>query len=92
MRSTTDRGYGATHQATRRQWAPIVKAGGVMCARQGPRCTGQPLDPGQAWDLGHNEDRTAYTGPECIPCNRGAGGRNGARALNARRQTTRRVW
>ena len=92
MKSTTERGYGATHQAERKRWTPVVRAGGVMCARQGPTCTGQPIDPDQAWDLGHNDDRTAYTGPECIPCNRGAGGRNGAAASHVKRQTTVRSW
>lgn len=92
MKSTTERGYGAEHQAERRKWEPLVNAGNLMCVRQGPKCVGQPLDPGQAWDLGHNEDRTAWTGPECVPCNRGAGGRNGAAVTNAARQMTTRDW
>lgn len=92
MKSTTARGYGAQHQAERKRWEPIVRAGGVMCARQGPKCIGQPLDPDQPWDLGHNDARTAWTGPECVPCNRGAGGTNGAAAANATRAMTIREW
>lgn len=91
-RSTNERGYDAHHKAKRLEWEPIVAEGGVMCARQGPKCTGQPIEPGQAWDLGHTDDRTAWTGPECIPCNRGAGGANGARVANERRAMTIREW
>lgn len=90
--TTTERGYGATHKHQRAKWDPIVKAGGVVCARQGPKCTGNPIDPDQSWDMGHNEDRTAWTGPECIPCNRGEGGRNGAAVTNAKWTTTTRDW
>jgi hypothetical protein len=91
-RSTSERGYGGNHQTLRAKWEPIVRAGGVMCARQGPKCIGKPLDPDQPWDLGHTDDRTAYTGPECVPCNRGAGGANGARVVNERRQMTVHEW
>jgi hypothetical protein len=63
------RGYGATHKRLRRQWARIVNAGGVECAR-----CGRLIFPGELWDLGHSDDRTAYTGPEHQICNRSAGG------------------
>lgn len=92
MDSTTARGYGNSHQRERKKWEPIVAKGDVMCARQGPKCVGQPIEPGQAWDLGHNDDRTQWTGPECVPCNRGAGGANGAAVTNAKRQTVSREW
>lgn len=97
MASTTERGYGARHQAERAKWERAMRqawARGehVMCARQGPKCIGKPIEPGQPWDLGHTDDRTAYTGPECVPCNRGAGGANGAKAVNERRQMTVREW
>lgn len=92
MASTSERGYGAAHQRERDRWAPVVAAGGAMCARQGPKCIGKPLAPDQPWDLGHNDDRTAWTGPECIPCNRGAGGANGAAVANEKRAMTIRKW
>lgn len=92
MDSTTKRGYGTAHQRERKKWEPVVAAGGVMCARQGPKCVGKPIKPGQAWDLGHSDDRSTYTGPECVPCNRGAGGANGAAVANVKRQTVARDW
>jgi hypothetical protein len=73
--STTARGYGAQHQALRRQWAPIVAEGGVICWR-----CGHLIAPGQAWDLGHDDnDRTTYRGPEHRGPNRAAGARKGNR-------------
>jgi hypothetical protein len=64
--STTARGYGAEHQALRKQWAPLVDAGQVTCWR-----CGNLIHPGQAWDLGHDDhDRGAYRGPEHQRCNR----------------------
>lgn len=67
---TSSRGYGAAHQALRKKWKPQVEAGLVDCARCGTR-----IQPGQPWDLGHTDDRSAYSGPECRTCNRSAGGR-----------------
>lgn len=64
------RGYDKHHDRKRRQWAPLVAAGNVRCAR----CT-NPIDPTQPWDLGHTDDRTGWVGPECASCNRSAGGR-----------------
>lgn len=84
-RTTTQRGYGQAHQAERKRWAPIVQAGNAVCAR----CQ-KPLAPDEPYDLGHSDDRTAYNGPEHVTCNRSAGGRNGAKAANAKRQTTTR--
>lgn len=67
------RGYDHTHRTTRTQWVGRMASGEVVhCARCGKR-----LDPTQPWDLGHTADRTTWTGPECLPCNRGDGGRRG---------------
>lgn len=68
--SRQQRGYDAEHDRLRHHWAPQVAAGRVRCARCGENI--QPTDP---WDLGHNDQRTAYTGPEHATCNRAAGGR-----------------
>lgn len=65
-----DRGYDATHTRLRGEWAPQVAAGTVACAR----CR-KPIPPGSPWDLGHNDERTAWTGPEHRYCNRSAGQR-----------------
>jgi hypothetical protein len=87
MAGTAARGYGSAHQRERTKWEPIVAKGGVNCAR----CQ-QPIAPDQAWDLGHNDDRTGYNGPECVPCNRGAGARNATAVRMQRQQTTTRDW
>ncbi len=63
------RGYNRHHDTLRRRWAPRVDRGLVDCARCGER-----IHPGQPWDLGHTDDRTAWTGPEHVTCNRTAGG------------------
>lgn len=68
-RSTADRGYGPLHRALRRRWEPQVRVGAVDCARCGRR-----IAPGDAWDLGHSDDRRSYTGPEHASCNRSARG------------------
>lgn len=70
------RGYDAAHDALRRDWQRKIDAGEtVWCAR----CHRRRIRPGDAWDLGHTDDRRSYTGPECERCNRSAGGRRGAR-------------
>jgi hypothetical protein len=65
------RGYTAEHDRLRRDWAPRVATGRVRCRR-----CGEPIGP-EPWDLGHNDERTAWTGPEHASCNRAAGGRAG---------------
>jgi len=58
--STAQRGYDTRHNRIRERLKPLVLAGGVKCAR-----CGLPILPGQAWDLGHDDqDRSRYTGPE----------------------------
>jgi hypothetical protein len=81
--NTTARGYGTPHQRERQRWAPYVNAGQVRCAR-----CGQPIIPGTAWDLGHSNDRSTWTGPEHARCNRAAGARYGNRKRGTVRQIT----
>lgn len=64
---TTARGYGPAHKRLRKRYEPLVAAGRTTCWR----CN-QPIQPGQPWDLGHDDnDRTKYRGPEHRHCNRG---------------------
>ena len=85
--STTTRGYGTKHQKLRARWARKLKQHRTIpCAR-----CGLDITHGQPWDLGHSDDRSHYTGPEHINCNRSAGGRNGAKKTNAPK-TILRQW
>ena len=69
--TTTQAGYGHSHQAVRAAWRSRVEAGGVDCAR-----CGLPIVPGEPWDLGHSDhDRAKYSGPEHRACNRATAGR-----------------
>jgi hypothetical protein len=83
--SSSARGYGSTHQ-TRRSAVARDVAEGTLCAR-----CGQPILPGQAWDLGHTDDRTGYSGPEHATCNRGAPRKLGRNAFFSRFQTVTQV-
>jgi hypothetical protein len=58
------RGYGTDHISLRKQWQPKVATGQVRCAK----CN-ELIQPGTEWHLGHNDDRTAWTGPEHPFCN-----------------------
>lgn len=69
--------YSGPHQAIRRALLP--DAYGRPC----PRC-GFPMLPGQALDLGHTDDRAAYSGMEHARCNRQAGARKGNALRRAR--------
>lgn len=82
---TTARGYGAEHQALRTRWQPIVDAGQANCHATQCLMPIRWIMPGTPWDLGHTEDRTAYTGPEHQRCNRADGGRR-------RHQKKKRRW
>lgn len=69
--TTTERGYGTEHRRERRRWADrLRREGSLPCAR-----CGEPIHHGEAWDLGHTDDRGAYIGPEHQACNRADGGR-----------------
>lgn len=60
---TTRRGYGTNHQRTRKQLAPLVASGKATCWR-----CGDPIKPGEAWHLGH-DDKRRTRGPEHELCN-----------------------
>lgn len=84
---TSERGYGWAHQKAREAWRPVVDAGAANCVR-----CGRPIAPGSPWDLGHTVDRSGYTGPEHMRCNRQDGGRRGNRVRWARRRVTQLEW
>lgn len=88
-RTTTQRGYGTQHQQLRKQWQRAIDQGDVHCAR-----CGLPIPPEQprAWDLGHTEDRSGYTGPEHRGCNRSAGARKRNRMAAQRAAVRQRDW
>lgn len=77
--TTTQAGYGNTHQQERARWAPIVAQGHTPCHET--RCLeaeagrGRTIHPGQRWHLAHNTQRTAYLGPAHARCNIGEGNR-----------------
>lgn len=58
--------YGATHQRTRAEWAPVVEGGEVCCWRCRRPIVG-------AWHLGHRSDGSTH--PEHERCNLSAAGR-----------------
>jgi hypothetical protein len=90
--STTDRGYGADHQAAREHWRPIVEAGHATCAAVICLEPDRAIRPDEPWHLDHNEDRTGYRGPAHPRCNTSAGGKNGAAVTNAARTMIVREW
>lgn len=68
--TTSERGYGAEHQALRDQWRPYVEAGYVDCRAVICLMPDRRILPGQPWDLDHDDDRTGYRGPAHERCNR----------------------
>ena len=63
-----NRRYDRGHQKVRKRWAPKVRAGKVVCAR-----CGQPILPGELWDLDHDDEdplQRRYLGPSHRSCNR----------------------
>jgi hypothetical protein len=57
--------YGNKHQQLRRALGLKVRQGGVLCAR-----CGEPIDPGEAWDLDHADHGNGYLGASHARCNR----------------------
>lgn len=69
------RGYNAEHDRLRAGWKPKVDRGSVHCHARVCLMPMRLIVPGTPWDLGHTDDRTAWTGPEHQLCNRTAGGK-----------------
>jgi hypothetical protein len=92
--NTTARGYGTKHQELREQWRPKVEAGLVDCHADVCIEPVRAIAPHAEWDLGHTPDRTRWTGPEHMRCNRAEGGRRGAAVTNGQRSALRhsRTW
>ena len=76
--------YGFRHKKLRQALADRVARGEVICWR-----CGELIQPGTAWDLGHNDDGAPqkYAGAEHRKCNRSAA----LRALFASRTSEPRV-
>ena len=73
--TSTERGYGISHQRERAKWEARLRRGPLPCAR-----CGRLIFADDVWDLGHDdEDRSMYNGPECSSCNRSAGGKLASR-------------
>jgi hypothetical protein len=66
----TQRGYGASFQAERRQWKAMLDTEPWPCAR-----CGRPIQPGEPFHLDHSDDRSGLLGPSCPKCNTSAGGK-----------------
>ena len=63
--------WGANHKRLRKEFEPVVRAGGARCVRCGER-----ILPWEPWDLGHVDgDKSRYAGPEHRACNRATAGR-----------------
>ena len=60
--------YRWNHKKLRAALEPQVRAGLAVCWR-----CGDPIEPGEAWDLGHDDVYPElHAGPEHARCNRGA--------------------
>jgi len=62
-KSAHDRKYDYAHKKRRKQWVPIVEAGGVRCHR----CN-KPIQPGTPWHLDHHDDGSGSS-PSHRACN-----------------------
>lgn len=96
LAKTTERGYGTAHQRERARWQRKLDSGLVIeCARAVIGECKHPedlIDATTRWDLGHSDDRTEWTGPEHVDCNRRAGGANGNRERARRNETLHLTW
>jgi hypothetical protein len=92
--TTTERGYGNTHQRLREQRLAAYRPGD-LCAHGGEPLTYWPLAVARRYlDLPHTADRAGYLpGLSCRRHNRGEGATRGNRQRGvASRWRTSRVW
>ena len=75
MATTTEQGYGYTHQQERERWRPTVEAGRAICAEPICLMPSRAIHPGTPWDLAHNRNTGHYRGPAHRRCNRAEGAR-----------------
>jgi len=78
QKSREARGYGSRHRRMREILAIEVELGIVACAK-----CGELIEPGTPFHLGHNDDRTAWTGAEHAACNLRDAGKKGYAAMRA---------
>lgn len=71
--------YGYAHQQMRAQWILAVNRGTVDCHARVCLELSRRIEPGSAWDLGHDSTATVWTGPEHSRCNRTEGATRGNR-------------
>lgn len=77
--------YGHLHQERRRLLVPVVSTGTVHCSR-----CGRLIEPGQLWDLDHDDDQPGtYRGPAHSRCNRAHGAAKGNRQRGEERRRRR---
>lgn len=87
MKKTTEKGYGAAHQAERRKWQAKINLGSVPCSR----CQ-EPVTASDPWELDHDDTKQGYLGPAHTTCNRAAGGRKSRALQLAVNNMTVRDW
>lgn len=73
--SASDRGYNAAHRAERERWKRLMARGVRPVCK---RC-GEFVSASDVWDLGHDDSRKFWSGPEHSRCNRSAGQANSVR-------------
>jgi hypothetical protein len=72
-RTTTERGYGAAHQAEKARWQPTIDQGEARCAEPICLMPSRVIQPGPDWDLAHDRVNGGYLGPAHPKCNRTEG-------------------
>jgi hypothetical protein len=69
QRTTTQRGYGSSHQAERARLEPTIQAGQGWCAEVICVMPTRWIRPGTPWHLAHSQDRSQWLGPSHERCN-----------------------